>query len=53
MYYFHVVVDAIVTWLKIEFTIYGYTLSLWAILCYVLIASFVLWLLFKLFDWSS
>ena len=47
------VVQAIVDWLKIDFTLYGYTFSLWTVLVYGLLASFVLWVVIRIFDFGG
>ena len=48
-----VIVNAIVEWLKIPFTIYGFTFSLWAVLCWTLLAGFVLWTVCRIFDFGD
>lgn len=39
----------IVSLLKIEFNVWGFNLSLWAIFVYGILASIVLWAIFKIF----
>ena len=48
-----ILIDAVVTWLKIEFTVYGYTLSLWSVIVWGILASFVLFCISKIFDFGD
>lgn len=39
----------VISLLKIEFYVWGYNLSLWAIFVYGILATIVLWAIFKVF----
>ena len=45
--------NTVVMWLQIPFELYGYTLSLWDLLIYGLLASFLIWIIVKIFDFGS
>ena len=38
---------AAVDFMKMEFTVYGYTLSYWDLLLYSLVGSFLIWLIVR------
>lgn len=48
-----VVFDTVVFLFKIPFTIYGFTISLWQMIIYVLLGSFALWLVVKIFNFGG
>lgn len=50
---FGLLIQTIIGWLQIPFTIYGYTITLWAVMVYSLIASFVIWIIVRLFDFGG
>ena len=41
------VLDAVVSIMKIEFTVWGFTLSYWQIMLWSMIAGIVLWLVWE------
>lgn len=41
--------DAVIDLMKIPFTIYGFTISLWSIFVWVLVAGVVIWIIGKIF----
>ena len=50
---FELMINTVLDWLKIPFTIYGYTISLWTIIVYSLLASFVVWFIVRFFDFGG
>lgn len=44
MDYFKEVIDCVVNFMKIEFSLWGYTFSLWSVFVWGILASLTLWI---------
>lgn len=48
MEYFKELIDVVINFMKIPFTLWGFQLSLWSIFIWGILASLSLWALFKI-----
>ena len=49
MEYFAEIIDVIITFMKIPFTLWGFTFSLWSVFIWGLLASLAIWAVMKIF----
>lgn len=49
MEYFAEIIDVIITFMKIPFTLWGFTFSLWSVFVWGILASLAIWALMKIF----